>query len=299
MTDLLSQSAEGGSSAPPLLVVWGAGGIGKTTFALKHAKSAAVLALEVGARSVRGTRVFPKEGVIQSWGEAKLYLEELAYKSHDFRTVVIDSFSPWEAMLVAHVVKAHGKSSYEKMGWGKEIPVVAELRATLALLELMKYKGIQVIIIAHEKRSTVKDPIIGDYGVFTGSTQIKETWQALYEWADIVGYCQAPFLASEGKQVQVQGPRKLHTIAGAGFQAKQRYGYELASPVPLDWRAFSDALAAGADTAEMVKARIDALLAEMPEHAEKAAQYVADAGADLHALREIENALQIKKEEKQ
>lgn len=300
MTSILDNAADGGQSDPPLFVVWGAGGVGKTSFALKHADHAAVIAYEVGARGISNTKCYPPRGVVQDHEEGLRYLRALAEDDHSFKTVVLDSFAPFESLLIAHVVKQSGKASYEKMGWGKEVPIVAELRSTLSYLERMKYRGIQTVIIAHEKRVTVKDPVQGDYNVFAGSTQIKETWGALFEWADIVGYCASDYLVHEGKQIQRSETRKLHTKLGSGYQAKQRYGYEHASPLPLDWRAFEDALAAGGDTPNAARERIQSYVHELndAEIADKATKYVADAGDDLHQLREIENALRVKQQEK-
>jgi hypothetical protein len=298
---ILATASEGGSREPPLVVVWGPGGIGKTSFALKHAEKAAVVAFEVGARTIANTKVFPTKGVVQSWEEGVAIIAALADGHHDYRTVVIDSFNPLESLLISHIVKQSGKGSYEKMGWGREVPPVAELRTMLGALERMKYRGIQVVIIAHEKRATQKNPVGDDYGMFTASTQIKETWQALFEWADIVGFCRDDFHAFKGKQVQASGARTLHTIKGPGYQAKQRYGYELASPIALDWRAFREALAAGGDTAEQVITRIGTIVDELndPDVTKKAESYIKEAGRDLHQLREIENALLTKKEQKQ
>src|SRR5690242_4583103 len=109
-SSVLQTAADGGQKLPPLLVIWGPGGIGKTTFATR-ATSPAVIAFEVGARSVAGTKVFPNDGTVQSWAEALTYARALAYGIHSHKTIVIDSLNPMEALLLAYVVERSGKGS--------------------------------------------------------------------------------------------------------------------------------------------------------------------------------------------
>lgn len=297
---VLKSAGDGGLKEPPLLVVWGPGGIGKTSFALKHAPSPCAIAFEVGARSVRGTKLFPHDGTVQTWEEALTYARALAYGDHPYRTVVLDSLNPMEALCLTYVVKNSGKGSFEKMGWGKEATLVSEFRMMLSLLERLKHRGIQVIITAHEKRRNIKDPVRGEYSSFIASTQTEHVWNALFEWADVVGFCRNDYGIIEGREVKVSEARTLHTIKGAGYQAKQREGYEMRSPIALDWRAFSEALEAGADDPSAVISRITALVLDInePAVADKAKRYVDEAAKDVVKLLEIENGLKVRKENK-
>lgn len=303
---VLKTAAKGGEKYPPLLVIWGPPGLGKTTFAVKRTESPCVLAFEVGARSVQrdgGYDVFPPEAsdhlTIQSWPEALLYVRALAYGVHPHKTVVIDSLNPMEALCIAYVVSQSKHGSYEKMGWGKEAVVTGELRVMLSLLERVKRRGIQVIITAHDKRKNVKnDPILGDYTRFNASTQIEATWSAIHEWADIVGYCRDDFGAVEGRAVKVSDLRTLHTVKGAAYDAKQRAGYEMRSPVALDWLSFKEALEQGGDTAETIVSRITALALDIgdPDVAAKTKTFVDTCKGDVGKLLELENALKLQKE---
>lgn len=297
---ILRSAADGGKREPPLLVIWGPGGIGKTSFALKRTQAPAALAFEVGARSVRGTKVYPNEGTIQTWEEAITYARAMAYGEHSYKTLVLDSLNPMEALCIAFTVKQSGKGSFEKMGWGREAALISELRVMLGLLERCKHRGMQVILTAHDKRKNIKDPMMGEYHAFTASTQVEQTWNAVFEWADIVGFCRDDYGVAEGRAVKLSNTRTLHTLKGGGYQAKQREGYEHASPVPLDWPAFTEALERGAETPDVIISRISALVLDMNDAtiADKARAYVDEAKGDVSRLVEIENGLKLKKQEK-
>jgi len=296
-SSVLKTAAEGGAKLPPLLVVWGPGGIGKTTFATR-APSPAVFAFEVGARSAAGTKVFPPEGTIQTWTEALTYARALAYGVHSYKTLVLDSLNPLEALVLSYVVERSGKGSYEKMGWGKDATVVTELRVLLGLLERCKARGMQVIVTAHDRRRNIKDPVLGEYSAFTASTQVEQVWNAVFEWADVVGFCRDDYGVVEGKAIKVSDARTLHTRKGAGYQAKQRSGYEMQSPIPLDWRSFAEALERGGDTADVVISRITALALDIGDSdvAAKAKKYVDECAGDVGKLLELENQMKLMKE---
>lgn len=293
---VLNSAAPGGKPYPPLLVVWGRAGIGKTRFALAQTPKPCVLAFEVGARSVKGTHVFPSEGTVQTWEEALTYLRALAYGLHHYQTVALDSLLPMEALCLAYSVRQSGKGTYEKMGWGREAAVASEFRIALGLLERIKARGIQVIVTAHDRNRKDKDPTKSDTRELVGSTLVPEVWEALVSWADVVGFACDDYGVVEGKPVKVTDARRLHTIKGPGFVAKQRAGYEMVSPVALDWRSFSEALAAGSESAETVVQRITALALDCNTDVTR---YVTDAAGDVAKLLELENALKVHKEKMQ
>ena len=296
---ILSKAARGSTSMPPpLVLIYGEGGEGKTTFAA-GAPAPVFLAAENGARLVgKHAEIQPNEGVLQSWDEALTYARAYAYGEHTRKTIVVDSLDALEGLLVAHVVAKSGKSSFEKMGWGKEDAVKAEWRVLKGLLEHCRdVRGMHVIIIAHAKTKTVHDPAIGDYSSYVASV-MPATWEALYNWVDVVGFARRDLVRHEGDNGRARTflgteGRLLYTERGAGFAAKQRAGYRLPPKLPLAWSAFADALAAGEETADAVRARI-AELAVQAGAEKKAAEYVKAAKDDVVKLREIENGLRVK-----
>ena len=91
-------------------------------------------------------------------------------------------------------------------------------------------------------------------------------------------------------RVVMTGERILRSVAGSGYDAKNRWG--LPPVLPLSWSAFESARASASRTAEQVIASIRALCTQ--ETLAKAEEFMGKAGVDVPRLVSIETALKKK-----
>lgn len=298
---ILAKASDVQEDAPGIILVYGEGGLGKTTFAAGSPRPI-FLCTEDGAKRVKGAKRLPADGSIQSWAELLDYTRAIAYGEHNYGTIVADTADCADALCVASLVKDSGKLSFEKMGWGKDEALAAKWREWLSLLEHCRnVRGMTVILIAHAIARSINSPTIGQYSGYSGKMN-KTLWGVTYNWVDVALFAELERVLHEPDQGKargiVSGDRFLHTKPGTGFDAKQRAGYHLPAKLPLSWSAFADALKAGDETADVVRERIAQLVLQSPEDAAKAESYVKEAGDDAVKLRSVENALQQKLKEK-
>ncbi|NBW08795.1 MAG: ATP-binding protein [Caulobacteraceae bacterium] len=292
---LIASASDAQADLPPTVLLYGEGGVGKTTFA-SHAPAPVLLAAEDGARRIRGVKRLPGDGVVESWTQALELTRAVAYGEHQFKTFIVDTLDLVEPHCVAHLVKSSGKRSFEAMGWGKDEALLAEWRVWLGLLEHIRNKrNMMVILIAHAAARTINDPTLGSFSGWSGKCN-KQVWAATYNWADLVMFAQHDLALHEqdnGKARSiVTGARVLHTQRGTGFEAKQREGFQLPARLPLSYDTFAEALGV-AETADVLRARIRELVEAIgrDDVAKKAEVYLKKAGTNVSKLREIENNL--------
>lgn len=290
---ILAGASDAQSNIQPTILMYGEGGVGKTTFAAK-AESPVLLAAEDGARRIVGVKRLPGDRVVESWSEALDLTRAVAYGEHTFKTFVVDTMDVLESHCIEHLVKASGKRSFEAMGWNRDTEVLREWRIWLSILEHIRNKrGMMVILIAHATAKTINDPTIGSFSGWSGKA--KHVWSATYNWADLVLFAQHDLALHEreGKARAITtGARVIHTQRGTGFEAKQREGFRLPARLPLSYEAFAEALGV-AETPDELRARIRALVEAIGREdvAKKAEAYLKKAGTNVSRLREIENNL--------
>lgn len=240
----LASIARTTSARPPLVLVHGGPGAGKTTFGA-HAPGAIFLRTEDGLGNL-SVDAFP---VAESYADVIEGIGSLYQEEHDYKWLVIDSLSALESMIWARVAADENKPNIESLGYGKGYVMALsywhELMQGLKALNADKQMGI--CLIAHSDTVRHESPEMDGYD----RVQIKlhkRAFQFFYEQCDVIGYA-APrvILRSEekaGGQTRKRGvgtgERLLHVVEQPSFIAKNRYG--LASPLPLDWATFEAAL---------------------------------------------------------
>ncbi len=295
---ILRQGSSETQNLPPTILIYAEGGVGKTTTAGK-APDVAFLCTEVGAHNIKGITRFPDKGCIPTWEALLGYVAAFANGEHSFKSLVLDTADVAAVLCFNKLVAESGKGSYEKMPYGKEDALALKFRELLMGLEKCRNRGMLVIVLAHASVRKVNNASIGEYYQYTGKMQ-KDLWAVLYNWVDIAMFARkemAIYQPDKGKAMgMVDGARYLYAESDTGFEAKQRAGYSLPKQMPLDFDALMEALRAGDEKPEMVRDRIDALLAEIAneEIATKAKVFVTQAGADVVKLRGVENGLKVK-----
>ncbi len=277
--------------APVRIVIHGPGGTGKSTFAAA-APAPIFVAAEDGLTNI-DAQAFPEP---RAWPELLQQIDSLATEPHAFRSLVIDSLDWCEPLCWAAVCElgdAKGKRmpNIEAFGYGKGyLAALDQWRVLLARLSAVRARGLNIILIAHSVRKTVKNPEGDDY----------EQWQMklhekaaglIKEWVDVVGYASHEVLTLENDNGRVKGiasgKRVLKTAPAAGYDGKTRFA--MPPVMALDWPTFERAVHdGGAGALDRLKGEFAAKLTELADAAveERARAFVAGRGETVASLSE-------------
>ena len=266
---LLSKITKGKIKKPFVLVVYGADGCGKSTFAA-GSPNPIFLGTEQGTNHLDVAR-FPTP---RHWDDVLQAVTELATLEHDYKTLVIDSLDWLEPMVHKEVCKRYGKKSIEQAagGYGKGYIEAVDEFLTLKdkLNELRESRGMNVILIAHAQISNFNDPENQqEYQRFELKLH-KKAGAVFREYADAVLFTSFQVYSSKdadsGKVRSVgSSQRIMYTERRPGFDAKNRLGlpFTLAlSPLPSEsWSTFAKAAEIGEPEApEVILSRINSQL---------------------------------------
>lgn len=245
--------------APVRLVVYGRGGIGKSTLAAS-APSPIFIASEEGLEQLDADAIEPYP---------KTFEEVLAALDHvstlDHKTVAIDSIDWLEPIIWDYVCRQNKKKSIEDFGFGKGyIAALDQWRLFLHKLSALRAKGMHVVLIAHAVRKPFKNPLGDDYDHWTIKLHEKASG-LIVEWSDVVGFADDD-IATDDTSGRVKalttGRRIIRTHPNPAYLAKTRYA--MPAKLPLSWDAFMIAVRGGdlasvTSLKELVEERIKTL----------------------------------------
>jgi hypothetical protein len=269
-------------------VLYGPEGVGKSTFAGRGL----VLDYERGTSHLDVARV---EGA-RDWASSLKLAEEACVSKGDWTDVTIDTVDKLEEQATRAVI-AEGKKGQKSLGdfgYGDGYEaLVTKWRELLFVLESAAAHGRTVWLVAHVQRTTVNDPTLGEYALYTGSLQ-KRDWNATAQWADSVLFSNYETVIKDGRQMMT-GNRLLFTTKGAGFSAKHRPN--IAPVLPLDYDAYAAELAKLERSPQSIR---ESILAECPaDMLERINAVLKSDGDDVAALCATEATLKRKLQERQ
>lgn len=219
--------------APLRWVVYGPPGVGKTTFACGFPVSLA-LDYERGTNHLDVMRV---PGASTWEGSLKL-LEHACEDAGEWRTIVVDTIDALESQLAQDIcVRAKKRDLTDFDFGGGPIALGGRWREFFDALRNSDKHGRDVVLVAHVQRTEVKDPVLGSYATWT-PVMNKRTWPLVHRWADCVLFADYEAGMSKGL-VALTGRRMLNTVAGSGYQAKNRLG--LPDEIEMDEPACKEA----------------------------------------------------------
>ena len=225
---------------PPIMVIYGPGGIGKTTFGATMNKP-----IIVQAEDGIGKIECPHFPVASTYTEFEDNLRALINDDSEYKTVVIDSLDWLETLMHEHVCLKNGWPDISAPAYGKGYAACLETwKEYLGLLNQLRAKGFTILQIAHNEVKRYEDPSSEPHD----RHQIKLHRKA----ADlIIEHSDAVFFANykigtiqvKGKGGGMttklkQGDRTIFTQETPGFQAKNRFGLD--SEMPFDWQAIRE-----------------------------------------------------------
>jgi hypothetical protein len=207
---------------PPVIVLHGLPGVGKTTLAAS----------------------FPAPVFLQAVVDA---LKHLGTQPHDFKTVVIDSLDKLQPLIFAAVCAEHGYANIETPGYRRgyllaDTPWSDTLRACDWL---RRTRGMTIVLIAHSEIVTVNDPRVVGYTSY--QLRLHRRARGLVEdAADLIGFLATDIVVKSeqggfGKtRARADGgsTRWLHTEGRPAFVAKNRYAMpeRIAIPQRFDFQ---------------------------------------------------------------
>ncbi len=235
MSISLSSLRSSKSTNPPVVVLYGVDGIGKTTLAAEWPNP--IYLPTEGERTPEGVDI-PTPGTIESLGALFDVFGELldtddeGNLTHDFRTVIIDSLDGLEPLVWAATCARLGVESIEAPGYGRGyVEADTEWSEYLAALGALSRAGIHVVQLAHPEIVRFDSPITDPYSRYAIKLH-KRSAALVRERADVVGFLNYRVSLKE-KEVghkktvtHAEGgkERQIHLNEGPGFVAKNRYG---------------------------------------------------------------------------
>lgn len=286
----------------PRVLLYGAEGIGKSTFA--SGAPAPIWLGELGTQHLDVSR-FP---AIERWQDVLDAIHTLTEENHDRKTLVIDGLAEIEGHIWQHLCAANKWANIEHLDYGKGyIAAVDEWRRLVFALErLHQKKDMGIVLIGHSVVKQTRPPEGEAYDKHVLTIHDKAAG-LLRRLVDYVLFAQIPVTTVKGADKRVRGKtdgvRLFHAQPSATFDAKSRPS--LPTPLPLSWEAFASARATH-DPAHRVAratetmANIKALLAELGDEAtaRKVLAHTSSlAPGDVERFEEVENALKAKMEQ--
>ncbi len=239
----LNAITQGAQRAPWRILIYGVGGVGKSTF-MSEAPSPVFLDTQYGTDELNASR-FPKP---QTFDDVRAALATLINDAHSFKTLVIDLVDDVERLIWEHVCKKANAPSITsgELGYNKGYEEAAvQMRLVLRDLEALRRKGMNIGFVGHSTITKFNNPEGADYERYSLALQ-KSTQGLIYGWCDAVLFArEETAVHTKGKKTRgiSTGHRVVHTVENAAYYAKNRYN--LPNTLPLDWNAFAEALGQG------------------------------------------------------
>ena len=251
----LSSIKKGVEHKAPRMILLGVEKIGKSTFAA-GADNPIFLPIK-GEEGVDDLDVakFPRA---ETFDDVLGAVTTLIKEKHDYKTLIIDSVSALEPVIWAKLCQEDGVASIEEYqkGFGKGyIATVGKLRDLMEGLDMLRQKGISVILIGHVKVKRFDDPLGSSFDQYQFDLQEKCNL-ALMRWADAILFANSEntittenvaFKKDKNIARDITGKRFLFTQKRPGHPGGGRGVYgRLPYKLPLEYSAFMEAVATAA-----------------------------------------------------
>ena len=216
--------SKGKRQLPYKVVIYGAEGIGKTTFASKFP---APIFIDTEDSTARMDGVERFEG-IKNLDEVILAIKTLKEEDHDYQTLVIDTFDKLELMINDKVCEEQKVTGIEAIGYGKGYTYVAEkVNKLLGSLDALRMaKGMNIVIVCHAQMRKFEQPDeMGAYDRWELKLS-KKAAPMVKEWADMVLFANyKTFVIKDGSSNKAQGGKRvMYTTHNPCWDAKNRDG---------------------------------------------------------------------------
>ena len=231
---------------PPRILLLGTHKIGKSTFACSSEKPVVIPVIREEGIDDMDADAFP---VCDDYLSCKFALEALEQGEHEYRTVVIDSVSALQPLVMKFSIDEEQCGTEAKLGGGfgrqYDTPLL-KWSDLLRKLDNLRNQGVATILIGHVTTTKHEDPVNGSYSRYDLDLPQKIR-EMIYRWADVILFADWTVYRDEEEsgfgakkhRGRGDGSRKLFTQKrpshpGGGRGVYGRLPYEL----PLEWSAF-------------------------------------------------------------
>lgn len=223
-------------------LVYGPGGVGKSTFAA-NAPGAIFLPVEDGLADIDCAR-FP---LFHKLDDFQAAMRTLYREDHDYKTVIIDSLDWLERLIWAEVLLATEYKEIADVPYGRGYAnALTFWNGILAMLnKLREDKGMAAVLIAHSTIKKFEDPHGESFDRYCPKLHDKASGLCM-EWADEVFFANYKTFTKKqeegfGRKRTVgvgAGERILFTTDRPAHVAKNRLS--LPDEIPMDWATYQE-----------------------------------------------------------
>jgi hypothetical protein len=293
---LLSKISKGKIKKPVNIILYGQGGVGKSTFPSKAPNPVYLGPETEGGTAWLDVSRFP---VPKTFAEIKNSLVELLNEKHDFKTLVFDSLDTTEPLIFQSVCQEAKVSLIEDAygGFGKGYVRALDIwREMIGLIhDLQVQRQMHFVAIAHAQVKAHTDPKTQHtWNRYT--MKLNDKASALWkESVDAMLYATHEFFSQEQKGGKAKafstGKRILLSNWTTAYDAKNRMG--LPEEIALDWDSFYSAWsnAQVADPKEIIASIEEKLMGANEELKKKVLHSIESARGDAAELARIYNKL--------
>lgn len=239
------QVSTGTKSGAQKIVIYGPGGIGKTSLAATIAKigmNPFFIDLDDGTKFMDVGRTEP---VPETFTDVTSCVQQLIKTDYD--PVVVDSFTKAEELTTAHTLatvkheKGHFVNSIEGYGFGKGYTHVYEsFLLLLQALDTAVRAGKSIIGICHECTANVPNPMGEDFIRYEPRLQSPPSGRGsirhrVKEWCDHLLFVGWDVFVTEDGKASGSGSRTIYPVEMPTHWAKSRL---ISDPIPYDQGSF-------------------------------------------------------------
>lgn len=220
---------------PPMIVLYGEPGIGKTTFAA-NAPDPFIIDIERGADNFDVPRAN-----VSTLEEFHDILDYLLIGKHEFKTIVIDSADWLESLIHQKICKDSGATSIsdkrnDATAYGNgHVKSVNMFKMILTVLEKIRNEqNVGVIFTGHSHIKRIDEPDGGAYDKYVIKLHDK-VGALLTEWAGAILFAKKETQLDQNGKAH-EGNRVIISSGTKAATAKSRL--DLPSQIPMSWDSF-------------------------------------------------------------
>ncbi|QPC43474.1 ATP-binding protein [Kaustia mangrovi] len=223
------------TTRPPIAILYGIPGVGKTSLAAEWPDP---VYLATPGEEPPADVDMATPGEVESLDQVLDFIGELLTAPHEFKTLIVDSLDGLEPMVWAAACAQNGWQTIEEPGYGKGYVAADEVwREYLRALGALRNAGMAVVQIAHTDITRFESPTSDPYSRY-GIKLHKRASALVTEDASLIGFMSFRITLKEkdqgfGKKAvhgEGGGDRQVHLEERPGFIAKNRFGMPPSMP---------------------------------------------------------------------